>query len=207
MKKVCILFILLAFTVSSFAKELPLKPKIKQPKIKKKVKAAQPKVKKLPFKFKDIPLNHWAVKAISQLYADGIVVGFPGSFNFKGDKPLTRYEMAALTKRIIDQVHTRTNLNRKYIEVTRKLLEEFQEDFSYLGVEVKSLKEKMETLYKKFEDIESLNEVLMQETKKATKTSTTAYKVAKSANKRSKSNKVFLILELLAIAALAAKVY
>lgn len=53
--------------------------------------------------FKDVPLNHWAYPALQQLQADGIVLGYPDG-TFKGKRPITRYELAAITARAIKHV-------------------------------------------------------------------------------------------------------
>jgi len=45
--------------------------------------------------FSDVPANHWAYQAIQSLAADGLVEGYPDG-KFKGDRPLTRYEMAVI---------------------------------------------------------------------------------------------------------------
>lgn len=55
--------------------------------------------------FKDVPLNHWAYPALQQLQSDGIVLGYPDG-TFRGKRPITRYELAAITARAIKQVQT-----------------------------------------------------------------------------------------------------
>jgi hypothetical protein len=53
--------------------------------------------------FKDVPANHWAYPALQQLQADGIVLGYPDG-TFRGKRPITRYELAAITARAIKHV-------------------------------------------------------------------------------------------------------
>lgn len=43
--------------------------------------------------FKDVPKNHWAADSIRMLSESGIVRGYP-DLTFRGDSPVTRYEMA-----------------------------------------------------------------------------------------------------------------
>ncbi len=43
--------------------------------------------------FKDVPKNHWAAASVSALADAGIVRGYPDG-TFKGDQPVTRYELA-----------------------------------------------------------------------------------------------------------------
>jgi S-layer homology domain len=49
----------------------------------------------------DIPSSHWAHAAIKDLAAKGLVFGYPDG-RFLGERSLTRYELAALTKRLLD---------------------------------------------------------------------------------------------------------
>ena len=43
--------------------------------------------------FVDVPAKHWAYDAVAKLAQAGIVDGY-GDGTFKGDKTMTRYEMA-----------------------------------------------------------------------------------------------------------------
>ncbi|MDT8899852.1 S-layer homology domain-containing protein [Anaeroselena agilis] len=45
--------------------------------------------------FNDLPRSHWAYEAVSMLAKEGIVDGYPDK-TFKGDKTMTRYEMAQI---------------------------------------------------------------------------------------------------------------
>src|SRR5579875_1891934 len=48
----------------------------------------------------DVPPNHWAYDAVRQLAADGYIQGYPDG-QFKGQRPMTRYEAAVLTDRAV----------------------------------------------------------------------------------------------------------
>lgn len=50
--------------------------------------------------FPDIPENHWAYDYVATLAGNGIIVGYPDG-KFGGDRMMTRYEMAALIYRAI----------------------------------------------------------------------------------------------------------
>ncbi|HHY98820.1 MAG TPA: hypothetical protein GX509_08785, partial [Firmicutes bacterium] len=50
--------------------------------------------------FADVPANHWAYNAVSQLAAYGLVEGFPDG-SFKGNEPMTRYQMAMVVARLL----------------------------------------------------------------------------------------------------------
>ena len=45
--------------------------------------------------FSDVPADHWAYDAVSQLAADGVIEGY-GDTTFRGNQNITRYEMAQM---------------------------------------------------------------------------------------------------------------
>ena len=45
--------------------------------------------------FSDVPRDHWAYDAVAQLAADGVVEGY-GDGTYRGDRNITRYEMAQM---------------------------------------------------------------------------------------------------------------
>lgn len=53
--------------------------------------------------FKDVPPDHWAAAAVKEVVAKGIMKGFPDG-TFRGDKPVTRYELAVTLARFMQQV-------------------------------------------------------------------------------------------------------
>jgi len=56
---------------------------------------------KMPFP--DVPDHHWAYDAIADLAAAGIVIGYPDG-EFKGSNAFTRYEMAMVVSRLIEDI-------------------------------------------------------------------------------------------------------
>ncbi|SFL18667.1 S-layer homology domain-containing protein [Halanaerobium salsuginis] len=53
--------------------------------------------------FSDVPSDHWAYSAINKLVAAGIVEGYPDG-EFKGQQSMTRYEMAVMVSRALDNI-------------------------------------------------------------------------------------------------------
>lgn len=53
--------------------------------------------------FPDTPQNHWAYEAVTYLKARGFLVGYPGGL-FIGQRPMTRYEFAAATRRVYEDL-------------------------------------------------------------------------------------------------------
>jgi len=52
--------------------------------------------------FTDVPMDHWAAKFVEKAKALGLMQGYPDG-TFRGDKPLTRYEMAAIISALADR--------------------------------------------------------------------------------------------------------
>ena len=52
--------------------------------------------------FPDVPANHWAYEYISQMAGNGLLEGYPDG-NFHGDRPMTRYEFAAMLYRAMEK--------------------------------------------------------------------------------------------------------
>ena len=48
--------------------------------------------------FADVPADHWAYDAVAQLAEDGILEGY-GDKSFRGNRQITRYEMAQMVAR------------------------------------------------------------------------------------------------------------
>ncbi len=121
--------------------------------------------------FADVPTNHWAYDAIAELAAKGLVEGFPDG-TFKGNQPLTRYEMAMIVARIIARIEAiptppppevrRADLNAVRTDLTRattriaatertiatlqRLVNEFRAELQALGVRVTALEEELSAL-------------------------------------------------------------
>jgi hypothetical protein len=53
--------------------------------------------------FKDVPADHWAAAAVQEVVAKGIMTGFPDG-TFRGDQPVTRYELAVTLARFMRHV-------------------------------------------------------------------------------------------------------
>ena len=84
--------------------------------------------------FSDVPADHWAYDAVSQLAADGVIEGY-GDNNFKGDKNITRYEMAQMVAKAM----AKTNVSGNDKAILDKLAAEFSDELNNLGVRVANL--------------------------------------------------------------------
>ncbi|MGA3038437.1 MAG: S-layer homology domain-containing protein [Vulcanimicrobiaceae bacterium] len=108
--------------------------------------------------FSDVPANHWAYQAIQSLAADGLIEGYPDG-RFKGDRPLTRYEMAVLIARVIAKVETMTPTgyaSRADLDKLQKLIDAFKDELDALGVRVTNLEDSLDALDKRTRLAQSL---------------------------------------------------
>ena len=79
--------------------------------------------------FSDVPAGHWAYAAVAKLAAAGIVDGYPDG-TYKGDRTMTRYEMAQIVAKA---------LAKGAIGADDKLVGEFADELDNLGVRVARL--------------------------------------------------------------------
>jgi hypothetical protein len=79
--------------------------------------------------FSDVPANHWSYAAIQQLSKDGIIDGY-GDGTFRGNKTITRYEMAMLVARAMTKMEKVSATDKALIE---KLEIEYNNELEKIG--------------------------------------------------------------------------
>ena len=84
--------------------------------------------------FSDVPDGHWAYDAVSQLASDGVINGY-GDGTFRGDRNITRYEMAQM----IAKAMAKTDVSARDKALIDKLAAEFRDELNNLGVRVAKL--------------------------------------------------------------------
>ena len=84
--------------------------------------------------FSDVPRDHWAYDAVTQLAADGVVEGY-GDGTFRGDRNITRYEMAQMVARAM----AKGDLSASDRALVDRLAAEFADELNNLGVRVSNL--------------------------------------------------------------------
>jgi len=92
--------------------------------------------------FADVPAKHWAYDAVNKLAQAGVVDGY-GDGTFRGDKTVTRYEMA----QIIAKAMTKS-VNADQKETLDKLSKEFGTELTTLGVKVDGLQDQVDKMVK-----------------------------------------------------------
>ncbi len=91
--------------------------------------------------FVDVPAKHWAYDAVSKLAKAGIVDGY-GDGTFRGDKTMTRYEMAQIVAKAMARSDKANAENKALID---KLAVEFAAELNNLGVRVAALESNSST--------------------------------------------------------------
>lgn len=92
--------------------------------------------------FVDVPAKHWSYDAVSKLAADGIVDGY-GDGSFKGDKSMTRYEMATIVAKAMAKEEKANAEDKALIQ---KLSAEYSQELDNLGVRVSNLEKRVDNV-------------------------------------------------------------
>lgn len=93
--------------------------------------------------FSDVPAKSWAYDAVNKLAQAGIVDGYNDG-TFRGDKTMTRYEMA----QIVAKAMAKGNLNADQQATVDQLSKEFATELNTLGVKVDGLQNQVNNMVK-----------------------------------------------------------
>ena len=85
--------------------------------------------------FSDLPADHWAYDAVTQLAEDGIVEGY-GDTTYRGDRNITRYEMAQMIAKLMARYPNAAGADKALLD---RLAAEFSDELNNLGVRVANL--------------------------------------------------------------------
>lgn len=91
--------------------------------------------------FSDVPAGHWAYDAVAKLAKAGIVDGYTDK-TFKGDKAMSRYEVAFVVAKAMDKYEKADEDNKQLID---KLSSEFAAELNRLGARVAKVEAKTNT--------------------------------------------------------------
>ena len=115
--------------------------------------------------FSDVTPDDWAFQAVSDLSAQGVVEGYPDG-TFKGERNMTRYELAQIVARLMAK---EDQLNAEQQATLDKLAGEYADELANLGVRVSNLE-------KKVGNISWAGDAKMMYTNNAEKTAKDTYK-------------------------------
>jgi len=93
--------------------------------------------------FTDVPANHWAYGAVKQLVKDGVLDNGYGDGTFRGDRTITRYEMAIIVGKAMTKEDQLSAADKALVT---KLSTEFANELTNLGVRVTALEKNSSTL-------------------------------------------------------------
>ncbi len=116
--------------------------------------------------FSDVPQGHWAYDAVQMLEEKGLVEGYPDGL-FKGERPMTRYEMAMIVARVIaklEQVQSSipempdlsVYATKTDLEAINKLIKEYGNELDALGVRVTNVEDTLGKLSGRVEGLERI---------------------------------------------------
>ncbi|WP_416177499.1 S-layer homology domain-containing protein [Dialister sp.] len=89
--------------------------------------------------FSDVSTDDWAYQAVSDLSDQGVVEGYPDG-TFKGERNMTRYELAQIIARLMAK---EDQLNAEQKATLDKLAGEYADELANLGVRVSNLEKKV----------------------------------------------------------------
>lgn len=89
--------------------------------------------------FSDVSTDDWAYQAVSDLSDQGVVEGYPDG-TFKGERNITRYELAQIIARLMAK---EDQLNAEQRATLDKLAGEYADELANLGVRVSNLEKKV----------------------------------------------------------------
>lgn len=88
--------------------------------------------------FTDVSSDDWAYQAVASLSDEGVIDGYPDG-TFRGDKHVTRYEIAQIVARLMAKEDT---LNASQKETLAKLSAQYANELKDLGVRIAELEKK-----------------------------------------------------------------
>jgi len=124
--------------------------------------------------FKDVPSDHWAYAAVSDLQQKKILVGYPNGY-FQGKRVLTRYEFAVALQRALSAIGTTKGadgapgaqgtpgekgadgapgpagppgMTPEQVEALMRLADQFKAELAQLGTDVKAINARLDALAK-----------------------------------------------------------
>jgi hypothetical protein len=112
--------------------------------------------------FADTPTNHWAYDAIAELAAKGLIEGYPDG-TFKGDRAMTRYEMAMVVARLLARIESiqiptpapppKPEVTKADIDMILRLVNEFRAELAAKNVRLTAVEEELNAIKAKLDNV------------------------------------------------------
>ncbi len=108
--------------------------------------------------FPDVPENHWAVEAVRSLAGKGYLEGYADG-TFKGDRCMTRWEMASVIARVLARCQEAEGsfATKAELEELRRLANNLRPELDALGTRVESLENQVVQLDKRTTELERIS--------------------------------------------------
>ena len=120
--------------------------------------------------FADTPTNHWAYDAIAELAAKGLIEGYPDG-TFKGDRAMTRYEMAMVVARLLARIESiqiptppPPEVTRADIDMILRLVNEFRAELAAKNVRLTAVEEELNAIKARLDNVRITGSLRFQET-------------------------------------------
>ncbi len=118
--------------------------------------------------FADVPTDIFAFDAVAELAAKGIIEGYPDG-TFKGDRAMTRYEMAMVVARLLARIEAikippappaaKPEVTRTDVTALQRLLNEFRAELAAQGVRVTAVEEELAAIKAKLSNVKFTGDV------------------------------------------------
>jgi len=119
--------------------------------------------------FADTPTNHWAYDAIAELAAKGLIEGYPDG-TFKGDRAMTRYEMAMVVARLLARIESiqiptppPPEVTRADIDMILRLVNEFRAELAAKNVRLTAVEEELNAIKARLDNVRITGSVRFRE--------------------------------------------
>ncbi|WP_196593464.1 S-layer homology domain-containing protein [Pectinatus sottacetonis] len=89
--------------------------------------------------FSSVPKDHWAYSAVEKLVQDGLVDGY-GDADFRGEKFITRYEMAQILAKAMSNQEKASTDDKNLIE---KLEKEYSNELDSMNIRISNIENKL----------------------------------------------------------------
>jgi S-layer homology domain len=111
--------------------------------------------------FSDTPATHWAYEAIAALAARGLIEGYPYGA-FRGDRAITRYEMALIVARLLSRIEALARsaqpgagpaLTRNDLDLIIRLANEFRPELAAQQIHLSAIDAELNAIRARLDDV------------------------------------------------------
>lgn len=106
---------------------------------------------------RDVPQDHWAYAVVNDLASKGLIRGYPATRDFFGGRVVSRYEMAVIVLRVLQQIDNRLSnkagksdvkptdvgVKPEQLEEVRRLVQEFKTELTVIGTDLQKVKDQI----------------------------------------------------------------